>query len=162
MKTKNEYIESILNEAIDFFNIDEASLNKCNLLKLDYGYRVRYERGESGDIEKKIMDRGFIGLLKSKIGIESDSDSVVKCFIYGKRTVGLYIEAGIVYANQKLKESSDFLCLCYNVIKKEGFEFGGWVDLPTGEVKHKNNIKTLGDYIENAKTLETLDSDLGF
>lgn len=160
MKAKNEFIESILNEAIDFFNIDESTLNKCNLEKLDYGYRVRYERGESGDIENKIMDRGFIGLLKSKIGIEGDS--VVKCFIYGKRTVGLYIEDSILYANKNLCESSDFITLCYNIIKTQGLGFGGWVDLPTGEVKRGSKPTDLASCIANAKTLENLGSDLGF
>ena len=160
MIAKNDFIKSILNEAIDFFNIDESQLNKCNLEKLDYGYRVRYEKNEAGEIVSKIMDRGFIGLLKSKIGIEGDS--VVNCFIYGKRTVGLYIDAGRIYANKNLSESSDFLCLCYNIIKTQGLEFGGWIDLPTGEVKRASKPTDLASCIANAKTLETLGSDLGF
>lgn len=162
MKAKNEIIESVLKEAIEFFNIDESTLNKCNLEKLDYSYRVRYEKDASGNITNKIMDRGFIGLLKSKIGIESDSDSVVNCFIYGKRTVGLYIESGILYANLSLIESSDFLCLCYNIINTQGIRFGGWVDLPTGEIKRASKPTDLASCIANAKTIDTINSDLGF
>lgn len=162
MKAKNEFIESVLNESIEFFNIDESTLNKCNLERLDYGYRVRYEKDESGEIKAKIMDRGFIGLLKSKIGINTDSDSVVNCFIYGKRTVGLYIDGGELYANESLKGSSDFLCLCYNIIKTQGIEFGGWVELPTGEIKRGSKPTDLASCIANAKTVDSISSELGF
>lgn len=154
-------MKNILNEAIQYFNIDESSLNKLNLKKCDYGYRVRYEKNEAGEVVNKIMDRGFIGLLKSKIGLKGDS--IVNCFIYGKKTIGFYIESGVVYANSNLKHSSDFIVLLYNCINTQGFEFGGWIDsLPTGVIERKTSQKSLTDCINNAKTLDELTCDLGF
>ena len=110
-------MNNILTEAIAYFNIESDSLDKLNLKKCDYGYRVRYIKNEQGDIVSKIMDRGFIGLMKNKIN--QVGDSIVNCFIYGKKTVGFYIESGVVYANANLKQSSDFIVLLYNCIVKD-------------------------------------------
>lgn len=155
-------MEELLTRACSALGIDAGELNKLNLKKLDYTYRVRYIKNEAGEVLNKIMDRGFIGLLKNKIGLEGDS--IVNCFIYGKKTIGLYIEKNILYANQALIKSADFLCLMYNIIESKGFEFGGWVDyLPTGEVVRGSKAeKTLDDCINNAKTIESLGADLGF
>ena len=155
-------MKNLLMRACEGLNIDEGSLNKLNLKKLDYTYRVRYLKNESGEVISKIMDRGFIGLMKNKIGLEGDS--IVNCFIYGKKTIGLYIDNNILYANRALIKSADFICLMYNIIESKGFEFGGWVDyLPTGEVvRGSKGEKTLDDCINNAKTIESLGADLGF
>lgn len=154
----------LLNSACEYFNIESGELNKLNLKKLDYSYRVRTIKSESGEIIEKIMDRGFIGLLKSKVfGGDCDSgDSVVNCFIYGKRTVGFIIESGRLYANSNLKKSADFLCLVYNVIKSQKAEFGGFIDnLPTGEIKRSNSGGDLESCINNVKSVEDLASDVG-
>lgn len=154
-------MKNLLLRACEGLNIDEASLNKLNLKKLDYSYRVRYVKNGDGDVIQKIMDRGFIGLMKNKIGL--DGDSVVNCFIYGKKTVGFYIEGSTLIANESLKKSSDFLCLMYNVIESKSLEFGGWTSgLPTGEVARSGAPKTLDDCINNAKTIESLGADLRF
>ena len=154
-------MKNLLNRACESLGIDESELNKLNLKKLDYTYRVRYIKNEAGDIESKIMDRGFIGLMKNKIGLEGDS--IVNCFIYGKKTVGFYIESGILYANRALIKSADFICLMYNVIESKGLEFGGWMDgLPTGEIARGGAPKSLDDCMANAKTIESLGADLGF
>ena len=154
-------MKNLLNEAVEVFGLDINELNKLNLKKCDYGYRVRYIKNENGDVESKIMDRGFIGLMKNKIGL--DGDSIINCFIYGKKTVGFYIDSGIVYANINLKNSADFIVLLYNCIKTQGFEFGGFVDgLPTGVIERKTSQKSLADCINNAKTVDELTCDLGF
>ena len=152
----------LLNKACDFLRVDIDSLNKLNLKKLDYGYRVRYIKDEAGNVIQKIMDRGFIGLLPSKIGVESSSD-ILTCFIYGKKTVGFYIDTDSVYANHNLDKSSDFICLLYNVIESKKLRFGGWVDnLPTGEIIRASQPKTLDALMNNIKTVDELTSDLGF
>ena len=152
----------LLNKACDFLNINVDSLNKLNLKKLDYGYRVRYIKDDNGIVLQKIMDRGFIGLMPSKIGVESSSD-ILTCFIYGKKTVGFYIDGGEVYANRNLDKSSDFICLLYNVIKSKNLIWGGWVDnLPTGEIVRSGQPKTLDALMSNIKTVDELTSDLGF
>lgn len=152
----------LLNKACDSLGLDIDSLNKLNLKKLDYGYRVRYIKDESGNVIQKIMDRGFIGLLPSKIGVESTSD-ILTCFIYGKKTVGFYIDGDSVYANRNLNKSSDFICLMFNVIESKNLRFGGWVDnLPTGEIVRASQPKTLDSLMSNIKTVDELTSDLGF
>ena len=152
----------LLNRAVECLGVDSSTLNKLNLKKLDYGYRVRYIKDESGNVIQKIMDRGFIGLLPSKIGVESSSD-ILTCFIYGKKTVGFYIDRDSVYANRNLNKSSDFICLMFNVIESKNLNWGGWVDnLPTGEIVRASTPKTLDSLLNNVKTVEDLSSDLGF
>ena len=152
----------LLNKACDFLSINIDSLNKLNLKKLDYGYRVRYIKDDNGIVIQKIMDRGFIGLMPSKIGVESSSD-ILTCFIYGKKTVGFYIDGRAVYANRNLDKSSDFICLLYNVIESKNLIWGGWVDnLPTGEIVRNSQPKTLDALMSNIKTVDELTSDVGF
>lgn len=155
-------MQDLLNRAIEGLGVDRDSLNKLNLKKLDYGYRVRYIKDDDGNVIQKIMDRGFIGLMPSKIGVDSTSD-ILTCFIYGKKTVGFYIDSDSVYANRNLDKSSDFICLLYNVIESRNLRFGGWVDnLPTGEIVRTGQPKTLDSLMSNIKTVEQLSSDLGF
>lgn len=152
----------LLNRAVESLGVEKDSLNKLNLKKLDYGYRVRYIKDDEGNVIQKIMDRGFIGLLPSKIGVDSTSD-ILTCFIYGKKTVGFYIDGDSVYANRNLNKSSDFICLMFNVIESKNLRFGGWVDnLPTGEIVRASQPKTLDSLMSNIKTVDELTSDLGF
>lgn len=142
------------NPSVDF--------NKLNLLHLDYSYRVRYEKNGDGNVVAKVMDRGFIGLTGSKIGLDSlSSDSVYTCFIYGKRTIGAVINGAELFCNQNLKTSADFNVLMLNLAKEKELSVV-WVDgLPTGEIA-KKAPKTLSDLLNNVKTIEELSSDLGF
>ena len=138
-----------------------VGLDKLTLIKLDYDYRVRYEKDEQGNVISKIMDRGFIGLQGNKVGL--DSDDVFTCFIYGKRTVGAVIKENKLLLNSNLRQSADFNVLMLNLCNEKGLVID-WVDhLPTGEVVRKAKTeKTLDDCIKNAKTVENLNCDLGF
>lgn len=138
-----------------------GDFDKLTIVKLDYGYRVRYEKDSEGNIIAKVMDRGFIGLTESKIGL-SDSNDIATCFIYGKRTVGAVIKGDALLLNNNLKESADFNVLMLNLANEKNL-YIEWIEgLQTGEVKHNKVEKTLSDCIATAKTLETLGSDLGF
>lgn len=146
----------------DLINTRGDCFDKLNLVKLDYGYRVRYEKDESGVVINKIMDRGFIGLTESKIGL-SDSSNVLTCFIYGKKTIGAVIKGTSLLLNNSLIESADFNVLMLNLANEKGLSVE-WTDgLPTGEVVRKAKaVKSLDDCINNAKTIESLGADLGF
>lgn len=155
-------MQDLLNQAVDYFQLDIQSLNKLNLKTCDYSYRVRYIKDDEGKVVQKIMDRGFIGLMKNKIN-RGDSQAVVNCFIYGKKTVGFYIEGNSIYANEKLKTSSDFIVLLYNCLMNQNLTFVNWVDnLPTGVIERKQSQKNLSDCINNAKSIESLNCELGF
>lgn len=149
-------------------NIKQANpginFSKLNLLHLDYSYRVRYEKDESGKVVAKIMDRGFIGLLGSKIGLASlDSDSVYTCFIYGKKTIGFVLVDNKILANKNLQDSADFQVLLANFCREKNIVNINWVDtLPTGKIERKSSQKTLADCLENIKTIDELGSELGF
>lgn len=154
-REKNGALIDILARVIDCVDlgVDYSKLSKLNLKKLDYSYRTRAEK----DSEYKVVDRGFLGLLKSKIGAPVDSgDSVVNCFIYGKRNMGFYIDNNILYANQILKACSDFLVLMYNVIESRGVVFGGWVDyLPTSATTTTSG-GDLDSCLESVKSVDDL------
>ena len=158
-KERDEKVVALYN---DLINEKGDCFDKLNLVKLDYGYRVRYEKNDEGVVINKIMDRGFIGLTKSKIGL-GDSSDVLTCFIYGKKTVGAVIKDESLLLNHSLIDSADFNVLMLNLADEKGLTIE-WIDgLPTGEVIRKaKSEKTLDDYINNAKTIESLGADLGF
>ena len=158
-KERDEVVVSLYKKLIDEKG---DCFDKLNIVKLDYGYRVRYEKDESGAVISKIMDRGFIGLAPSRIGVESSSD-ILTCFIYGKKTVGAVIKGESLLLNKSLIESADFNVLMLNIANEKRLSIE-WIDgLPTGEVIRKAKTeKTLDDCINNAKTIESLGADLGF
>ena len=158
-KERDEKVVSLYN---DLINERGDCFDKLNLVKLDYGYRVRYEKDESGAVINKIMDRGFIGLTESKIGL-SDSANVLTCFIYGKKTIGAVIKGASLLLNHSLIDSADFNVLMLNLANEKGLSIEWTEGLPTGEVVRKaKQEKTLDDCINNAKTIESLGADLGF
>ncbi len=158
-KERDEKVVALYN---DLINERGDCFDKLNLVKLDYGYRVRYEKDESGVVINKIMDRGFIGLTESKIGL-SDSANVLTCFIYGKKTIGAVIKGASLLLNHSLTDSADFNVLMLNLANEKGLSIEWTEGLPTGEVVRKaKQEKTLDDCINNAKTIESLGADLGF
>ena len=159
-KERDDVVVNLHEEVVE--NMKGVALDKLTIIKLDYSYRVRYEKDGDGNVVAKVMDRGFIGLLGSKIGLASlDSDSVYTCFIYGKRTIGSVIKDGELLCNNNLINSSDFQVLMANLSKEKGLSIV-WIEgLPTGEVV-KKAPKTLDDLLANVKTLDDLSSDLGF
>ena len=153
-----ESIKAIYESACAAFDIKPESTSKLKLLKLDYSYRVRAIKDDSGETVGRIMDRGFIGLTKSKVGLDPDSMDVVNCFIYGKKTVGAYIENNSIYANKNLKTSGDFITLLFNIIESQGLVFQGWIDLPTGEKTATGG--DLASCIAKPKTIDELAADV--
>lgn len=141
----------------------DSGLDNLNLLKLDYSYRARYEKDDSGAVVSKIMDRGFIGLLGSKITETLDKDKIYTCFVYGKKTLGAYIDENKLLCNVALQDSSDFNVLMMNLSIEKGLSIS-WVEgLPTGKVERK--ISTgggLDSCLANIKTIDSLSSELGF
>ena len=176
-KEEKSKLESLLDSACESLDIEKENLNKLNLKKLDYTYRKRKIEKEGGE-SSYIMDRGFIGLLPSKIGIESgiiagadspvviEPNQVLTCFIYGKKTIGFALLPNQdIVINKNLLKSADFICLFYNFMKEKNIEPNQviYTDiLPTG-VKIESEVKSLSDCLENIKTVENLkDCELGF
>ena len=68
-----------LRRACESLSIDIDSLTKLTLKKFDYAYRKRKVENERGE-SSYVMDRGFIGLLPGRIGIESTNlDKPLTC-----------------------------------------------------------------------------------
>ena len=167
-KERDSAVVKIYLELTD--NLSKAKdFNKLNLIKFDYGYRVRSEKSPDGDL--RVVDRGFLGFLDSKIespGSENYKTMNLKdncsynCFIYGKRTLGFVINDNEVFANKNLQPSADFNCLLFNVAKAKNLSIVWLENMKTGESVKKPVESNLESCFDNIKSADSIESAILF